>query len=1266
MKRKTTMNKNFAKFTQKNKLIKTVQFKLVPTFGTEKTIENSNIFAQDEERNLNYDTAKTVIDKLHRSFISRAFENPCNFDFENLAEIMQNTPTLYSFDEMKAEEERLRTQIVKYLTSFKEFKDITSPTQILKLAAASAEITQEEKEKLLTFDKFTGYIRPLIEIRNYIYSPEDKSSTIAYRIVNENFEIYVNNANSLKTLENNGLDFSYGVDCSIINNYNYCFSQASIDNYNEYVAVINQKLNEMKQKNQLPDNPIIQKMKLKQLKKQILSEGSSFIIDEFENFVELEEKNKNFMQELLNNNGIIARLNKVFDIDNELLNNHSAYIYINKAGLSEMSLEVTGKWNVLGSLLESYYLNILTQGKKATKTMIANAHKQATAPYISLADIQAAVLQSEDTDIDIKSYFQKYYVKLRNKIIVNQKMVFFKEFDNGSIDSIRNYLDSVLNLQRYLKTFIVKNITKAEIFYDELDVCFDEISSIVKLYNKTRNYITKKPYSKTQFRCTFGSPAFGEGWDENSEQTKLITLFKRDGYYYLGINNPKKKYKIASNYDNDNDEYFEKMILKTFDFTKQFPKIVFAKAVREHFINNDTDYILENDKFLAPITITKADFEQKYYVENEAVYEREAETVKYSKPYIDATGDHDGYYAAIRQRIALAKEFLKNYKSTYLYNLNELKDANQYQSWKEFTDHVSELTYKIRWQQIPFDVVQEWIANENIYMFKIDKRDFSEIIRENHIDDEQTLLFKEALSDNNSRHRVLQILGGAEVYYRKASLDPVITHKKGSILLNKKDVNNKPIDDEVYKELYYYLNGNRKELSSTAKTMLDKKLVKYKKAEYDIIKNKRFTQDQISLHLPIAINYRKPDKDYTVNQDVQNILKNDKNINILGINRGERNLIYITIINQNREILFQKSMNELNDYNWYEKLHQRETERIDAKRSWHIVEQIKNIKKGYMDNLLHEITKLMFEYNAIIVLEDINFGFAQKRTGISEKSIYLKFQEMLLKKLNYLVRKDRNALEAGGIINGYQLTPVIENMSKIGKQAGWVFFVPTYYITNIDPLTGFINLLKTSELKTIAAKEEFIKKLTSFHYDLNKKNFVIQFDYKKFNVENYGRISKWEVSTHGTRSVYNKEANQYESLELTQELKTLLGDNNIDYTNGENIIDEIIKAENITMAKAAFLDAFINNINLTLKMINLHNNKENDFIISPVKNNDGEYYDTRYTNEKLPQTPDAHGAYNIALKGLLLIQRIQNFDSNNGKLNLAISNNDWLSFMQQQ
>ncbi len=89
--------------------------------------------------------------------------------------------------------------------------------------------------------------------------------------------------------------------------------------------------------------------------------------------------------------------------------------------------------------------------------------------------------------------------------------------------------------------------------------------------------------------------------------------------------------------------------------------------------------------------------------------------------------------------------------------------------------------------------------------------------------------------------------------------------------------------------------------------------------------------------------------------------------------------------------------------------------------------------------------------------------------------------------------------------------------------------------------------------------------------------------------------------------------------------------------------------------------------NLMLQMRNSIPNTEEDYIISPVKNNKGIFFDSRNCNENQPNNADANGAYNIARKGLMLIERIKKADENQlEKLDLKITKEDWLNFVQNE
>ena len=81
-------------------------------------------------------------------------------------------------------------------------------------------------------------------------------------------------------------------------------------------------------------------------------------------------------------------------------------------------------------------------------------------------------------------------------------------------------------------------------------------------------------------------------------------------------------------------------------------------------------------------------------------------------------------------------------------------------------------------------------------------------------------------------------------------------------------------------------------------------------------------------------------------------------------------------------------------------------------------------------------------------------------------------------------------------------------------------------------------------------------------------------------------------------------------------------------------------------------------------MRNSISNTDEDYIISPVMNSKGEFYDSRKASDNLPKDADANGAYNIARKGLMLLQQMQQMRSLE-KPQYDLTNKAWLQFAQQ-
>mgnify|MGYP002508278712 FL=1 len=242
---------------------------------------------------------------------------------------------------------------------------------------------------------------------------------------------------------------------------------------------------------------------------------------------------------------------------------------------------------------------------------------------------------------------------------------------------------------------------------------------------------------------------------------------------------------------------------------------------------------------------------------------------------------------------------------------------------------------------------------------------------------------------------------------------------------------------------------------------------------YDLIKDKRYTVDKYQFHVPITINFKSENID-NVNDRVNQYIRESKDLHMIGIDRGERHLLYISVVDLQGNIKYQTSLNVINNYDYHDKLTEREKERDEERKSWQTIEGIKDLKEGYLSQAIHKICNLMIEYNAIVVLEDLNFGFMRGRQKF-EHSVYQKFEKMLIDKLNYLADKKKNLQEIGGLLKAYQLTNQFKSFKELGKQSGFLFYTQAWNTSKIDPVTGFVNLFDTRYESIDKAKSFFSK-----------------------------------------------------------------------------------------------------------------------------------------------------------------------------------------------
>lgn len=1310
----------------------TLRNALIPIGKTEENIEKLQLLDNDIKRSKAYVEVKTMIDDFHRAFIEEVLSKAKLVwgELYSKFELFQNEKDKHKKSKIKKELETIqgvmRKQIVKKFKDDDRFdklfkKELLTEFVPTVIKADESGTISDKQAALDAFKGFATYFTGFHKNRQNMYSEEAKATAISNRIVNENFPKFYANVKVFEYLQKeypeiiteteealseilNGKKLA---DIFSADGFNSVLSQSGIDFYNTIIGGIageagTQKLQGVNEKINLARQqlPAEEKNKLKRkmtvLYKQILSDRStaSFIPIGFESSDEVYESVKQFKEDSLNK--ILSEMKILFEkSDYEL-----SQIYVPAKEVTDFSLKLFGNWSILH---DGFFLIEKDNSKKAfTEKQIENLRKDIAKRDCSLADLQNAYERwAKENDVKaektVKNYFKIAELRADEKSREKTSVDILKELESAfdkidfekrenlikekeSATPIKGFLDEVQNLYHYLKLVDYRGEEQKDTdFYSKYDEILQTLSEIVPLYNKVRNFVTKKPNEVKKVKLNFDCSSFLNGWGTDYG-TKEAHIFIDSGKYYLGIVNEK----LAKEDEDELKTPTSKVIKKVvYDFqkpdNKNSPRLfirskgtAFAPAVSQY--NLPIESVIEiYDKGL---------FKTEYRKINPQVYKESL--IKMIDYFKLGFTRHDSY---------------KHYSFNW-------KDSSEYNDISEFYADVMSSCYQLKFEDTNFEKLLSLVDSGKLFLFQIYNKDYStgkdggngSTGKKNL----HTLYWENLFSDENLSDICLMLNGKAELFWRDANPDvKAVCHKKGSVLVNRTTSDGKTIPEEIYQEIYKFKNPDKQEigfkLSDAAKKLLDSGKVGFKEAKFDIIKDRHFTQKTYLFHCPITMNFKAPEiTGRKFNEKVQKVLKNNPDVKIIGLDRGERHLIYLSLINQKGEIELQKTLNLVeqvrNDktvsVNYQEKLVQKEGERDKARKNWQSINNIKELKEGYLSNIVHEIAELMVENNAIVVMEDLNFGFKRGRFAV-ERQVYQKFENMLIEKLNYLVFKDKKATEPGGVLNAYQLTDKSVNVSDVSKQRGWIFYIPAAYTSKIDPKTGFVNLFYTSGLTSIEKKKAFFDKFDSIRYDRKTDAFVFSFDYSKFG-DNADFSKQWKVYSHGERIVFDipdhwnsckiietskKTEKSVLCINPTEELKALFNMQNINWNSEDNFIDQIYELQ-AKRENFSFYDGLYRSFAAILQMRNSVPNsskQEDDYLISPVMADDGSFYDSRIEAakgksadgkwiSKLPVDADANGAYHIALKGLYLLKNNLN---EKGYIE-NISNADWFKFVQEK
>lgn len=1321
-------------FTNKYQLSKTLRFELKPQGKTLSYIQEHGLLKDDEHRAESYILVKAIIDEYHKYYIDDVLSNfKLRYENNGRNDSLSEFYLYYNIREKSDMEKNkfelvktnLRKQIASKLTKDDRYKRIGKKELIREDLVNFVngdvyrltykrndkykdysedqldELRQKDLDLINEFSDFTTYFSGFHENRKNMYSDEDKSTAIAYRLINENLPRFIDNMNIFSKLADTiiadhfeelykNLEEYLNVD-SIeelfqLNYYSNLLTQRQIDVYNaviggksyengDRIQGLNEYLSVLYNSKQ-KDKHL--RLKFKPLYKQILSDRNaiSFLPEEFESSANLLEAVEQCYEELLDR--VFARDEiSLITLLSDIKNYDTRGIYIsNDLQLTDISQKMFGSWDVIQRAIEYDYEREHPRKKESAERYEENKKKAFKANKIFSVYYINKCLDAIDVSekIHIEDYFTAMgtlHSSIENSnlfTIISNAYEGVKDLlkssypegrdlaqDKTEVEKIKKMLDSIKDIQRFIKPLLggVDEGDKDNKFYAEFSSMWDVLDkTITPLYNKVRSYVTRKPYSKNKIRLYFeNNGSFLNGWvdsqtekSDNGTQYGGYLLRAKNGIgeydYFLGVSSDSKLLRNKNNiqkYTYERLNYYQPKSATVYDKSYIGTELVDGRRTTysgdKKALINAILSVAKDSKcptkdnvliFLKDLIVTTKNITPSFLINK----------LKDNYPNFYSELLRSTIYSIENDRITsnLHKTILSldripgsvDYKNVFFANFIEAQSAIENLCKEKIYEY-----FPIADEDIQVVMNRQ---NKPLLLFKITNKDLSyaETFLEGKrnsrgMDNLHTMYFKALMEGSQSTIDI----GTGQIFYREHSIN---------------------YSDDKLKI------GHHHELLKD-------------KFSYPIISNKRYAYDKFQFHLSINLNYKYPKK-VNINDSVKAYLRdNADSTYIIGIDRGERHLLYLSLIDPQGKLIKQRSLNEIvNEYkktNYKDLLVERGDERDKARKNWNTIESIKELKEGYLSQVVHEITQLMVKYNAIVVLEDLNRGFKRERQKI-EHQVYQKFEKMLIDKLNYLVDKRVAPNEPCGIFNALQLanelTKVKNSQFKnMSGQNGFLFYIPAWNTSKIDPVTGFVNLFDTRYSNTEKAKL-FFSKFDRIAYNSDKGWFEFKFDYDKFTTKAEGSRIPWTLCTWGQRikSYRNPEQNNNwdsKEVDLSEEFK-------IFFANHDIPINDNLKESILNQQSKEFYEGLLSLLHLTLQMRNSHINSEVDYIVSPVADKNGKFFDSRNKDGNLPENADANGAYNIARKGLWIIEQIKQTNDLK-KLKLAISNKEWLQYAQR-
>ena len=762
-------------FINQYPVTKTIRMGLKPIGKTKQNIEKYGVLEKDESLAESAKKVKPIIDRYILAIIDKGL---INTKLEGLNEYMEATTGITDNEALEKAQAKLRSQTIKDIAALKEFEPMFKSDLIKKLLPEYVKST-EEQNLISQFRKNTGYFNDFLKNRKLLFDINGKHGSIAYRIVHENLPKYISNMTVFKVKKKKS-DFNYTEikakiekeldlpDISVytdIDGFNNTLTQRGIEIYNlmiggkslengEKIKGLNEYINEYNtahKKDKAGRLPGFTK-----LFKQILSpvDTFSFVEEPITSDRELMDLINGLKDGLLQNVFESEKSVSPYTLFGNIKNYDLSGIYITEATMSTISNYLYKDWGYLRKeIVAKYVRDAIAENPKLADKPTKKFEKEKEAAHKRPFTIDELDLLVSDI-APIEDYFTLRINEIKDRIELSQKQYesINWDFEKGSkiqnsyktTTIIKDYLDNLNELRKFVNDMtLINGLANYDVvFYSNVSTLADSLKVITKVLNKTRNYLTQKPYSKAKFRLTFDCGQLLDGWSRTVENQKRGTIFIKDGMYYLGI--------ISAN------------------ATKCLENIP-APITKD--VYSKMDYMLFGKAYMSLPRIIFGG--KKCSGKNIDFYNpsEEIKNIYINETFKDNTDD-------LYKLIDFYKECIKKNKEWDVYNL-KFSDTSTYKNIADFYREIDCQGYSVTFRNIDAAYINKLVDDGSLYLFQIWNKDFSP--NSKGTPDIYTMYLRSLFNKDNLKNGTIRINGGAAVYFREKSINSkdIIVHRAG-------------------------------------------------------------------------------------------------------------------------------------------------------------------------------------------------------------------------------------------------------------------------------------------------------------------------------------------------------------------------------------------------------------------------------------------------------------------------------------------------------